>query len=335
MTEDRVGAVATARSRSGFGERVAGLHEVVVIGVGWLIALFATFVTYARIAPEELYHVSQTGLRGGASRALVYLNYPMAIAAVGMLAIVYDRWRGGRSSRSSGGRVIPLVSIFAVACCLVLAVPGVVDQADLDAKPINIVPAAGVLFVAGFTVLTLSRVGRGRARPWTNGDRLRVAATVVIGLVSIPWYLAAFGVYTDSIPVLDRIFIAEIVPEGETIAAVHLGDHHGLSGSLLATTAIWLTRVIGQMRPTRLKGMLRGYLALMLTYGLGNFLNDGWLEQVVKRGWTDQRIPSVTTPDLTVAWGVVVLGAICFTLILRRADQAPVAPHSAVEGSVA
>ncbi len=59
---------------------------------------------------------------------------------------------------------------------------------------------------------------------------------------------------------------------------------------------------------------------MMLAYGLGNVANDGWLEQIVKRGWSDWRVPNVTTPDLSIAWGVVVLGAIIMTLLLRRAD---------------
>jgi hypothetical protein len=159
--------------------------------------------------------------------------------------------------------------------------------------------------------------------------------TVILAVISIPWYFAAFGVYTDDVPGLRHLFIGEVIPAGEDHAAVHLGAHHGLDGSLLAMGAIWLSRVVGRMQPTRRRGMLRGYLGLMLAYGLGNVVNDAWQEQITKRGWTDWRVPSVTTPDLSIAWGVVVLGAIMFTLFLRRTEREPVTRYSARESSLA
>gem|GEM_PF-779435 len=297
------------------------LTEVRAVWGVLALVLLAVFVTYARISPEDLYNVSHSGIRGGASRVLVYLNYPIAIVAVALVGIIYDRWRFFASSdRGNAGRVVALLSLLAVVCCLLIAVPGVVDEDDLDAKVINIVPAVGVLIILGLTILTFARHGVGVPHRWSTGDRIRLWITILLFVVSIPWYLAALGFYSDDIPGLNRLFIAEVIPAGEDHAAVHLGDHHGLSGSLLAIIAIWLTRALGQMRPTRLRGMVRGYLSLMLAYGLGNFLNDGWLEQVVKRGWADWRVPNLTTPGLTVAWGVIVLSAICFALILRRAD---------------
>jgi hypothetical protein len=46
---------------------------------------------------------------------------------------------------------------------------------------------------------------------------------------------------------------------------------------------------------------------------------DGWNEQVVKRGWTATTLPNVLTPKLTVAWlGVLVAGALVHTLWFRR-----------------
>ena len=35
----------------------------------------------------------------------------------------------------------------------------------------------------------------------------------------------------------------------------------------------------------------------MLAYGSVNLAQDFWLEQVVKRGWTDEAIPSALRPD--------------------------------------
>jgi hypothetical protein len=34
----------------------------------------------------------------------------------------------------------------------------------------------------------------------------------------------------------------------------------------------------------------------MLAYGIGNLVNDDWLEQVVKRGGTNHEVPSLLTP---------------------------------------
>jgi hypothetical protein len=51
------------------------------------------------------------------------------------------------------------------------------------------------------------------------------------------------------------------------------------------------------------------YLALMLAYGAAEVANDFWLEQVVKRSWTDWAIPDMTVPRLSVAWGLIVLAA--------------------------
>ena len=39
----------------------------------------------------------------------------------------------------------------------------------------------------------------------------------------------------------------------------------------------------------------------MLAYGIGNLVNDDWLEQVVKRGWTNREVPDVLTPGAN--WG--------------------------------
>src|SRR4051794_30379570 len=116
-----------------------GLTEVIAVWCGFLLSLVAVFVTYTRIDPENLYNVSRSGLSGGAGRALVYLNYPTAIVAVALLAIVYDRWRSCSSpDRATFGRAVPILALLAVGCCLLIAVPGVVDQGDLDAKPINV-----------------------------------------------------------------------------------------------------------------------------------------------------------------------------------------------------
>jgi hypothetical protein len=48
----------------------------------------------------------------------------------------------------------------------------------------------------------------------------------------------------------------------------------------------------------------------MLAYGVGNLVNDDWLEQVVKQGWTRHEVPSVLTPAPNWGWAAVLVGAV-------------------------
>jgi hypothetical protein len=79
---------------------------------------------------------------------------------------------------------------------------------------------------------------------------------------------------------------------------------------LLLITAALLSRVVPSVGRRELRIAVGLYLALMASYAIGNIANDAWTEQVVKRGWTAWRIPDVTRPTLTIAWGLVVLGAV-------------------------
>jgi hypothetical protein len=149
----------------------------------------------------------------------------------------------------------------------------------------------------------------------------------MLAVFSLPWIVADLGVYIDEIPILGRIFIASEVPPGETLAAVHLGHHHGLDGLLFMTSALILNH-LGRNRFTgTLATILSVYLALMFTYGAFNLANDGWLEQIVKRGWVEWEIPSVLTPSLSVAWGLIIAGTIVVWFVLFRSDDR--APASA------
>jgi hypothetical protein len=50
-------------------------------------------------------------------------------------------------------------------------------------------------------------------------------------------------------------------------------------------------------------------LALMLVYGLTNMVNDLWIEQVVKRGWTSWQVPDVLEPTASLAWAAMLVAA--------------------------
>ena len=88
----------------------------------------------------------------------------------------------------------------------------------------------------------------------------------------------------------------------EGLAAVHLGFHHGTGGVLLALTALLLSRVPAGRA-------LRGYLSVMLAYGVANAVQDGWNEQLWKRGTVDTHLASVLRPELTWGWLLILLAA--------------------------
>ena len=98
--------------------------------------------------------------------------------------------------------------------------------------------------------------------------------------------------------------------------AVHKGFHHGLGGTLLVVSALLLTRLL---RPGRMHAFAAVLLALMTAYGLGNVANDAWLEQAVKRGWTNHEIPSVLYPSANWGWAaIVVLAVVLWGAWFRR-----------------
>jgi hypothetical protein len=231
-----------------------------------------------------LYNVDRSGdLAGGLGRTLVLLNFPLALGAIALAAI------------AGGPRLLVWA---AIALCAVTALPGVVDQDDLDARWINVVPALGVALALGLTVAAVRRAGAGFAHD-VSGDRLRIVLGVLLLLLALPWLAAEAGFYFPG-----DVFMGEELPpvRDEGIAAVHLGFHHGTAGVLLALAALALSR------EPRTRA-LAAYLSLMLAYGLGNAFQDGWNEQLWKRGSVDQHIESVLRPDLSVGWLTILAGA--------------------------
>jgi hypothetical protein len=275
-----------------------GLAEVVVVWAFYGLIALSILVTYSRLPPEELYSVSGDGLSGGLSRALVFVNWPGALIAIAILAVVFERERR------------PLVALTALALCLVIVIPGVLDQADLDAKWINVLPALGVALVLALTVLAVRRGGIGG---WGSrrGDRARIAFVTVLALVSLPWFFAGLGFYIPG-----PVFLAGEQSEGH--AAVHLGEHHGGVGLQIIVAALLVSRELPRMRATWRRTALAAYLSGLIAYGLGNIANDAWGEQVVKRGWTDWGLPSVTRPSANWLWLVVLAVGAAIFVFQRR-----------------
>jgi hypothetical protein len=186
-----------------------------------------------------------------------------------------------------------------VALCALTAVPGVVDQDDLDGRWVNTLPALGVALALGLTIAAARRDGVAFV-PRAYGDRLRIVLAAAVLVVSLPWLAAEAGFYFPG-----DVFLGEEVPviRDAGIAAVHPGFHHGFGGVLLALTALALSRVPAGRN-------LRAYLSLMLAYGLANATQDAWNEQLWKRGTVDSAIPSLIRPELSWGWLAIVVAAV-------------------------
>ena len=292
-----------------------GLAEVVTVWILFGVVAAAMLVTYSLLPPEEFYNVSGEGLAAGAGRVLVFLNYSTSLVAIALLAFVADRLRG---------RLVVVAAVAALLCAVVYW-PGVVDQSDLDAKPVNALPALGVLIAVVLTGIALARGGIGASRPFGGGwDVARAALAVFVVLASIPWLFADVGAYVGDLPVLGSLFMSdEITPEPghPNLRAVHLGHHHGLDGTLLVLSALALSRVVVQVRPQILQAALGFYVALMLAYGLAIALEDFWLEQLVKRGTTSLRIPNMTGPEASWAWAAILAVALLIHFAARSVGR--------------
>jgi hypothetical protein len=266
-----------------------------------LLATAAVIViTYWRLAPEELYRVSEEGLALGLGRALVFLNYPVSLVAIPIAWLAAAR---------IGTRWALWLAVVATALSAVTVWPGVVDQEDLDAKPVNALPALGV----GIAFVLSLRAPWERIRRLPL-DRVRIVIGVVVWLVALAWIAAVLGFYFPG-----DVFLGEEIRrggDGRLAPAVHLGDHEGLDAALLVTSALILSRYRPQLA-------VLGLLSLMLVYGLAVEWRDFWFEQLVKDGWTEWKPPQVLTPRASVAWGALLALAVVIALGVRRLEWTP------------
>ena len=274
-------------------------------------------VTYSWVDPAETYHVSRDGLAGGLSRALTLVNFPIALVAIALTLIAV-----AALPAAAWWAAVPAIGLCAT-------IPWFVDQDDLDGRWVNAIPALGVLVAVGLTVAATRRAGTAPAprRPW---DRLRVLVAAAVVLVSLPWITAELGFHFPG-----DVFMGEELgseSDGTTIAAVHLGHHHGTDGALLVLTALLLSRVAVERRGLRVATF--AYLGTMLAYGGVNFVQDAWTEQVVKRGWTDADIPSALLPGVRPIWGVVILLAVAATLAFLREEKSHVTTAAATAAAL-
>ena len=193
---------ALARARRSVATIVRRSHDDEGVGealLSWgLLAAsgIAVFVTYARVPASQLYHVSGHGTAAGAGRALVFANFPAALAAIPVAAIAASRLNR---------RGATLAALFAIALSATVFWPGVVDQADLDGRWVNAAAALGTAVALGLTLLAGWRHGFGfQAR--RSGDDARLVVAVLLVFLSVPWIAADAGFHLDGVPVLSSIW---------------------------------------------------------------------------------------------------------------------------------
>jgi hypothetical protein len=234
---------------------------------------------------------------------LVFSNFSTGLVAIAVLALLADRMPTRLSATAAA---------VGIALCAAVFWPGVVDQANLDAKPVNGIAALGVLVAVALTALA-ARGGRLRWSSGQPGDRVRAGVAAAALLVGLPWLAAELGFFLNGVPGLGRLYqTGEYRPRADSLPpfppAVHHGHHHGMDGVLLLLSALLLSRVVPAARRRSLRVAVGVYLSLMVSYAVGNIANDFWIEQVVKRGWTTWMVPDVLRPKVTIAWGLIVLG---------------------------
>jgi hypothetical protein len=306
-----------------------GLREALWAWAIWGVVAGTVFVTYARLPAREFYNVTGTGVWSGAARLLVLTGWPVSLAALALMAVAVDRLLAAPLEPGLRRWVIA-AAIAATVLCATIAVPGVIKQSDLDAKPANLLAGAGVLTALGLTLFALRRTGLGPPGERGRGDRIALWIAALYTLLALPWIFANLGFYVGDVPGLHHIFMSrKVLPEAghPHLRAVHLGNHEGLDGWLLAVTALLLRPALARMRPTRLRPILGGYLALLVGYGVMVSANDGWNEQIVKRGWTSHGLPSVLNPALNLGWAILIAIAVVLYLAafrVRAAGREPV-----------
>ena len=321
-------------SGGGSGEG-PGLRDVVIVWLIWAVVAVMVFVTYSRLPASDFYNVTGSGPASGAARVLVLIGWPISLAAVALAALAADRLLAS-SPPPRLRRGVIVAAIVTVLLCATIAWPGVITQSNLDAKASNGLAAAGVVLAIALTAFALRRCGPGPRATRGRGDWIALAVVAAFALAALPWIFANAGVYVGDIPVLKAVFMSKkILPEPghPHLHAVHLGNHEGLDGWLLAVTAILLRPALAQMRPTRLRPVLGAYLALLLGYGVLVAANDGWNEQLVKRGWTSTGLPDVITPSISWGWGVLLLITVVLFLTAYRVRPIPSAATAGVSSA--
>src|SRR5262249_46747138 len=175
------------------------LREAWIVWGLFSVTTAAIFATYSRLPVKELYNVSGDGRAGGAGRVLVFLNFSTALAAIPVVAVVIAVTRD---------RAVSILGTVAMLLCAAVVWPGVVDEADLDARWVNAIAPSGVLLAFALTIVSTLRHGIG-PRVRVTGDRARAVAAAVLIVVAVPWIVAELGFLIGRWPVFGSIFYSD------------------------------------------------------------------------------------------------------------------------------
>ena len=314
LNRNRSGTALSTVNQPQGAQPSPGVGELAWSWLVYLSVIPVALVTYTRLPPLSTYHFDATGfVDGGLSRTLTELNYPVAMAAIPMAAIAYGRL---------GGRRAGAVALTAVALCLVAFVPGVVSVSDLTARWINAPAAVGCALALALSIAAIRTAGghvSPQRAPW---DTVRLVLGVAVLVWSVPWLFAVFGSYASDAPLIGSIYRAHQPTPGEpALASVHFGLHEGLAGSQMVLAALLISRTLYTIGGyPRIRTATSLYLGLMFAYGGIVCLNDGWNEQLVKRGTVDFQLPYLLTPKFEVGWGLLLLAAVATHLLWFRRE---------------
>ena len=214
-----------------------GLAEVVAVWILFGIVAVEVWVTYARLPVAELYNVGDNGVAAGAGRALVFLNYRTALVAIALLAVVAERLRGR----------LALVAALGAVLCAVVVWPGVVE------RPISTrgrstrcrhsgSDRSGATASRSRGAGSAPRAGSAAGGIWPASRSRRFCSSA-----RSPGWRGSSASTWRACPSRLALHERRAPPEGHpTLTAVHLGHHHGMDGTLLALSALALSRVVGE-----------------------------------------------------------------------------------------
>ena len=215
----------------------------------------------------------------------------------------------------------------ALALCAVVAIPGVIDPHDLDARPVNAIPAVGVVLAFGLTVAAARRAGASFAAA-PPGDPVRMRRGDRARRLSLPWITAALGFHFPA-----GVFLTE-----RAVRRARRGRRDGgspprpPSRPRRAPPRPVGAAPLASAPHGRLASpcVLRPRVASMVAYGAANLAQDFWHEQVVKRGWTSWDDPvGPRSRASTSSWALIVVATVA-ALCARVRAAAPRRPQPAI-----